>query len=72
MFNLVPQALPGTGICSLRGIINITASYILSAMEQGTSFDSALDYAQNLGLAEAAPYLDLDGWDAAAKFSILI
>ena len=72
VFNLVRQALPGTRIRSLRGIINSTTNYILTAMEQGTSFESALDYAQNLGLAEADPSLDLDGWDAAAKLSILI
>jgi homoserine dehydrogenase len=41
-------------------------------MEQGTSFESALDYARNVGLAEADPNLDLDGWDPAVKLSILI
>jgi homoserine dehydrogenase len=31
-----------------------------------------LRYAQDRGIAEADPSLDLDGWDAAAKLSVLI
>ena len=72
VFNLVRQTLPATRIRSLRGILNSTTNYILTQMEQGTSFDSALDYAKNVGLAEADPSLDLDGWDCAAKLSVLI
>ncbi len=72
VFNLVRQTLPGTRVRSLRGIINSTTNYILTAMEQGTSFEAALDYVSNLGLVEADPSLDLDGWDAAVKLSILI
>jgi homoserine dehydrogenase len=72
IFNMVRQNLPATRIKSLRGIINSTTNYILTQMEQGTSFESALEYAQNVGLAEADPSLDLDGWDSAAKLSILI
>jgi homoserine dehydrogenase len=72
VFNLVRQTLPATRIRSLRGILNSTTNYVLTQMEQGTSFESALDYAKNAGLAEADPSLDLEGWDAAAKLSVLI
>jgi homoserine dehydrogenase len=72
VFNLLRQTLPGTRIRSLRGILNSTTNYILTQMEQGTPFESALDYAKNVGLAEADPSLDLNGWDSAAKLSILI
>ena len=72
VFNLVRQTLPATRIRSLRGILNSTTNYILTQMEQGTSFESALDYAKNVGLAEADPSLDIDGWDSAVKLSILI
>jgi homoserine dehydrogenase len=72
VFNLVRQTLPATRIRSLRGIFNSTTNYILTQMEQGTSFEAALDYARNAGIAEADPTLDLDGWDSAAKLSILI
>jgi homoserine dehydrogenase len=72
IFNMVRQNLPATRIKSLRGILNSTTNYILTQMEQGTAFESALEYAQNAGLAEADPSLDLEGWDSAAKLSVLI
>ena len=72
VFNLVRHALPATRIASLRGILNSTTNYILTQMEQGTPFDTALRYAQSQGIAEADPTMDIDGWDAAAKLSILI
>ena len=72
VFNLVRQTLPATRIRSLRGILNSTTNYILTQMEQGAPFEGALCYAQERGIAEADPSLDLDGWDAAAKLSILI
>jgi len=72
VFNLMRQSLPGTRIHSLRGILNSTTNYILTQMEQGASFGAALQYAQDQGVTEADPLLDLEGWDAAAKLSILI
>ncbi len=72
VFNLVRQTLPATRILSLRGILNSTTNYILTQMELGASFDSALRYVQDQGIAEADPNLDIDGWDAVVKLSILI
>jgi homoserine dehydrogenase len=72
VFSMARQNLPATRIKSLRGILNSTTNYILTQMEQGTSFESALEYAKNAGLAEANPQYDLEGWDSAAKLSILI
>ncbi len=72
VFNMLRQTLPGTRIRSLRGILNSTTNYILTQMEQGTSFEEALEYTKNAGIAEADTSLDLDGWDSAAKLSILI
>jgi homoserine dehydrogenase len=72
IFNMVRQNLPATKIKSLRGIFNSTTNYILTQMEQGTSFESALEYTQNAGIAEANTSLDLDGWDSATKLSVLI
>jgi homoserine dehydrogenase len=72
VFNLVRQTLPATRIRSLRGILNSTTNYILTQMEQGTSFEAALEYARDAGLTEADPSLDLEGWDSAAKLSVLI
>jgi homoserine dehydrogenase len=72
VFNLVRQTLPSSRIRSLHGILNSTTNYILTQMEQGASFDAALSYVQKQGIAEADPTLDIEGWDAAAKLSILI
>ncbi len=72
VFNLVRMALPSTRVLSIRGILNSTTNYILTQMEQGAPFEEALAHAQEQGIAEADPSLDLDGWDAAAKLSILI
>jgi homoserine dehydrogenase len=72
VFNLVRQTLPSARIRSLHGILNSTTNYILTQMEQGASFESALSYVQKQGIAEADPSLDIEGWDAAAKLSILI
>jgi len=72
VFNLVRQTLPSTRIRSLHGILNSTTNYILTQMEQGATFEAALRYVQKQGIAEANPTFDIDGWDAAAKLSILI
>ena len=72
IFNLVRNTLPVSRILSLRGIVNSTTNYILTQMEQGAPFEGALRFAEEQGIAEADPSLDLDGWDAAAKLSILI
>jgi homoserine dehydrogenase len=72
VFNMARNTLPATRIRSLRGIFNSTTNYILTQMEQGTSFEAALEYVRNSGIAEADHNLDLEGWDSAAKLSILI
>lgn len=72
VFNLVRQTLPSSRIRSLHGILNSTTNYILTQMEQGATFEAALSYVQKQGIAEADPTLDIEGWDAAAKLSILI
>ena len=71
IFNLVRETLPAVDIVGFRGVINSTTNHILSALEEGESFDAALDRMQSEGIAEADPSLDLDGWDAAAKTSAL-
>ena len=54
------------------GILNGTTNFILSEMsDKNTNFDDALKQAQDLGLAEADPTMDIDGTDAAQKASIL-
>ena len=64
--------LAATGaIERIRGIVNATTTFILSAMGEGRSYDGALREAQEAGFAEADPSFDVDGRDAAQKLAIL-
>jgi homoserine dehydrogenase len=66
------EHLAATGrIERLRGIVNATTTYILSAMGEGRSYGDALGEAQRAGYAEADPSFDVDGRDAAQKLAIL-
>ena len=71
IFNLVRETLPAVQITGFRGVVNSTTNHILSALEDGEGFDAALQRMQAMGIAEADPSLDVDGWDAAAKTSAL-
>ena len=65
------RCLKGDRIISFQGILNGTTNYILSKMEEGLGYESALDDAKGKGYAEANPSLDIDGFDAAAKLVIM-
>jgi homoserine dehydrogenase len=65
------RCLKGDRIISFKGILNGTTNYILSRMEEGLTFDSALNDAKEKGYAEAVPSLDIEGYDAAAKLVIM-
>lgn len=71
VFNLRRSALPLAEIRALRGIVSSTTNHILSAAARGMAFADALADAQRLGIAEADPTNDLEGWDAAVKATIL-
>ena len=72
VFNLVRETMPAVRVDGFRGVINTTANFVLSALEQGQPFDEAVREMQAQGIAEADPSLDLDGWDAAAKTAALV
>ena len=65
------DGLAGTRPISIRGILNATANFVLTRMEQGASYEDALTEAQELGLAERDPTADVEGFDAMAKAMIL-
>lgn len=66
------EGLAGNQIKMVYGILNGTCNYILSSMrETGRGFDAVLAEAQELGYAEAEPSLDVDGYDAAHKLTLL-
>lgn len=58
-------------IVRLRGLVNATTTFILSAMGRGESYDDALLEAREAGYAEADPSFDVEGRDAAQKLAIL-
>jgi homoserine dehydrogenase len=72
VFNLVRETMPAVRVDGFRGVINTTANFVLSALEQGHPFDQAVREMQARGIAEADPSLDTDGWDAAAKTAALV
>jgi homoserine dehydrogenase len=55
----------------LEGIVNGTSNYVLTRFSEGMSFPEAVKSAQDKGFAEADPYLDISGIDAAQKLAIL-
>jgi homoserine dehydrogenase len=64
--------LAATGaIGRLRGLLNATTTYVLSAMGEGRTYGDALREAQEAGYAEVDPSFDVDGRDAAQKLAIL-
>lgn len=66
------DGLMANRLTALYGIVNGTCNYILTAMiEQGKSYDEVLKEAQQAGLAEADPTLDVNGMDSAHKLAIL-
>ncbi|HEV2531572.1 homoserine dehydrogenase [Phenylobacterium sp.] len=69
---MLREAMVGDDIKSVAGILNGTCNYILTEMEAtGRSFGEVLAEAQRLGYAEADPTMDVGGFDAAHKISIL-
>jgi homoserine dehydrogenase len=69
--NIGTRDLGVATIDRVEGILNGTTNYILSRMAEGQSYDEALKHAQDIGMAEADPSLDVDGWDAANKLVII-
>ncbi len=66
------ESLAGDDVSRVIGIVNGTTNYILTRMDEvGMGFQEALDEATALGYAEADPTADVEGFDAAAKASIL-
>ncbi|HEY0752782.1 MAG TPA: hypothetical protein VGD98_02290 [Ktedonobacteraceae bacterium] len=71
LLNLAEFTLPAVGILGFRGLLNTTSSIVLRQMEEGQTLETAIQLAQQIGVAEANPWYDLDGWDATMKTTIL-
>ena len=65
------RCLKGDRIISFKGILNGTTNFVLSRMDGGLTYESALKDAKEKGYAETDPSLDVNGFDAAAKLVIM-
>ncbi len=52
---------------SVQGQLSGTCGHVMSAMEEGLSFEEALANAQQLGFAEADPSYDVEARDSLSK-----
>ena len=58
---------------SIKAIVNGSTNFILTKMfEEKLGFQEALSLAQQLGFAESDPTLDVEGFDAANKWTFLL
>jgi len=71
VFSLVRESLPQAGLRGVRGIFTSTATIALESMERGSTLAEGIVHAQQLGIAEADPSYDIDGWDSVVKVCAL-
>jgi homoserine dehydrogenase len=68
----IATELAGARLRAVRGIVNGTTNYILTAMaEEGRAYEEVLAAAKAAGYAEADPSGDVEGHDAVNKLVIL-
>lgn len=66
------ESLAGDHVTRVLGIVNGSTNYILDRMDRfGDSTEDAMRVASELGFLEADPTLDVEGYDAAQKATIL-
>ena len=71
VISTIQEGMAGAQVVAMRGILNGTTNYILSAMSEGRDYVEALADAQAKGYAETDPTADVEGYDAVAKTLIL-
>ena len=71
VIKMLSNDLTANKISKVAGMLNGTTNFILSNMEEGASYESVLQEAQEKGYAEPDPSLDVNGTDAAHKIGIL-
>jgi homoserine dehydrogenase len=64
-------SLAGADVLGIEGILNGTTNFIMTRMGEGQDYEQALSEAQNKGIAEPDPTLDVDGWDTACKLLLI-
>src|SRR5262245_25495198 len=71
VFDLFESVLPVGRLLAFEGVVNSTSNRVLQAMAEGQTLEAAVAEAQRIGVAEADPTNDLDGWDQAVKGVIM-
>lgn len=71
IFNLVKSTLPMCKVIEIEGILNSTTNFVLIEMEEGSTYENAIEEGKKRGFVEASPMMDIEGYDAAAKIAAL-
>lgn len=71
LFNFAKYSCGPSRVVKFRGIVSLTANYVLKMMHSGTSFEEAVRKAQEMGVAETDYTDDTSGLDGARKTVIL-
>jgi homoserine dehydrogenase len=71
IFSLFRGPLPVADLLGFQGILNSCTNLLLGLMEEGKTFDEAVEYARSIGITETDPSADINGWDAAIKVAAL-
>jgi len=73
ILHALTEGLAANRCLSIVGILNGTANYILTQMqEEKREFGEALTQAQSAGYAETDPTFDIEGIDSAHKLTIMV
>lgn len=71
VYSLVRNSLPGVKVLGFKGTLTSTAQLVLEGLRAGKTIEQGIEQARVLGLAEADPWFDIDGWDSACKVAAL-
>ena len=71
-FDMADHCLQYCTIDKIHGILNATTNFILKEMGKGVPYDDIMKAGRERGFLEADPSMDIEGWDAAAKLTVLM
>ena len=71
-FDMADHCLQYCTIDKIHGILNATTNFILKEMGKGVPYDDIMKAGREQGFLEADPSMDTEGWDAAAKLTVLM
>ncbi len=72
VFDLVEKTLKMTKVTEISGILNSTTNFILEEMAKGHPYEEIIMRGRKCGFIEADPAMDTEGYDAAAKLTVLL